>query len=273
MIKIVTDSTACIEKNFAEENDITVIPLKICFKDEEFFEGFPGEFDAFYQKLEETKEIPKTSLPSPESFKEVFKKITDAGDEVICITLSSSLSGTFNSARLAAEDFKDTVTVIDSTNCCQSILFLVEAALEKIQEGRSRQYIAGILDEIKHNTEMYFVPESLDYLKHGGRIGLLTASLGNILKIKPVLLFKKGTLTRFKKILGMSRAVSDLASLVAANVKKIYVCCIGKSVYFEKLKEKIKERFAGIQVRFGEISPVMGAHVGPGTLGLACLNG
>ena len=100
MIKIVTDSTCCITREFAKQHDIRVIPLKILFSDEEFYEGFPGEYDRFYQKLESSKEIPKTSLPSPEAFAEAFDSIVSQGDEVICITLASALSGTVNSAAL-----------------------------------------------------------------------------------------------------------------------------------------------------------------------------
>jgi len=271
MIKIVTDSTASIEKSFIVEHNITVVPLKILFSDEEYQEGFPGEFDSFYQKIEDTKEFPKTSLPSPDLFTGVFKKLTENGDEVICITISSTLSGTYNSAKLASADFGGKVSVIDSEGCCQTILFLIEEALELIEKGKTKAEIVEAVSALREKTSMQFVPESLDYLKHGGRISLLSASIGSILKIKPLLLFKGGKLTNNKKVIGMVKAVNELVSLVSENAKKIFVCCIGKSSYLESLKNKVMQKFKDITIRIGEISPVMGAHVGPGTLGIACL--
>jgi len=272
MIKIVVDSTAGIEKKFVIDNGLTVVPLKILFSDEEYQEGYPGEYDSFYKKIEDTKEFPKTSLPSPALFNKVFTDLTKNGDEVICINISSSLSGTYNSASVAALDFGDKVSVIDSEGCCQTIFFLVEEMLDMIKAGNTKQEIVSSILELRSKTLMQFVPESLEYLKHGGRISLISASLGSILKIKPILLFKGGKLTNNRKVIGMNRAVNELVNLISDNVKKIYVVCIGKSSYFEGLKEKVVEKFKDISVRFGEISPVMGTHVGPGTLGIACIN-
>jgi DegV family protein with EDD domain len=272
MIKIVVDSTAGIEKKFVIENNLTVVPLKILFSDEEYQEGFPGEYDSFYQKIEETKEFPKTSLPSPALFNKVFSDLTKNGDEVICITISSSLSGTYNSAKVASEDFSDKVSVIDSEGCCQTIFFLVEEMLEMIKKDKTKTEIVNHINELKTKTSMHFVPQNLEYLKHGGRISLISASIGSILKIKPILLFKGGKLSNNKKVIGMHKAVNELVNIITENVKKIYVVCIGKSAYFDSLKAKVVEKFKDISVRFGEISPVMGAHVGPGTLGIACIN-
>jgi len=272
MIKIVVDSTAGIEKKFVLENNLTVVPLKILFSDEEYVEGYPGEYDAFYEKIDKTKEFPKTSLPSPESFAKVFSNLTENGDEVICITISSTLSGTYNSANMASQEFLNKVSVIDSDGCCQTIFFLVEETLEMIKAGKSKTEIVDAITALRDKTAMHFVPENLDYLKHGGRISLLTASIGTILKIKPLLLFKGGKLSNTCKVIGMNKAVNELVSKISENVRKIYVCCIGKSSHYEALKIKVVEKFKNISVRFGEISPVMGTHVGPGTLGIACLS-
>jgi DegV family protein with EDD domain len=271
MIKLVVDSTAGIEKSYIEKNGITVVPLKILFSDEEYTEGFPGEYDKFYEKIEKTKEFPKTSLPSPDLFKKAYSDLTKNGDEVICVTISLTLSGTYNSAKLAQEEFTDKVSVIDSNGCCQNIFFLVEEMLDLIKEGKSRQEIVEIITALRDKTCMHFVPESLDYLKHGGRISLLSASIGSILKIKPILQFKAGKLSNIKKAIGMNRAINELVNLISDNAKKIFVVCIGKSTFYDTLKAKVTEKFKNISVRFGEISPVMGAHVGPGTLGIACL--
>ncbi len=270
MIKIVTDSTCCITREFAKQHDIRVIPLKILFSDEEFYEGFPGEYDRFYQKLESSKEIPKTSLPSPEAFAEAFDSIVSQGDEVICITLASALSGTVNSARVAAENFPGKISVIDSGSTCQSLQFMIEDILDLVQNGMPREEIAAKIEENKQQYYISFVPDTMEYLKRGGRISLVKASIATILKIKPIFRFQNNKLEITRKTLGMNMAINELVASIPAGVKKIFALCIGNSEYFHSLQEKLKKKFENIVVRVGEICPVLGTHVGPGTVGVAC---
>ena len=171
----------------------------------------------------------------------------------------------------AAADFGGKVFVIDSKNCCQNIQILAEEAHELASSQMAAAEIAAHLEEMKGSLEMRFVPESLEYLKRGGRIGLLTASLGSILKIKPIISFKNSILSSSKKVIGMGKAISELVKGISAQARKIYVCKIGKSDFFEILLSKVKEQFKNAIIKIGEISPVIGAHVGPGTVGIAAI--
>ncbi len=270
MIKIVTDSTACLTREYVMEHDIRVVPLKILFSDREFYEGFPGEYEPFYEKLECSKEIPKTSLPSPEAFSAEFSDIVEQGDEVICITIASALSGTVNSARVAAEAFPGKVSVVDSASTCQSLQFMIEDIIKWAESGLSREEIVERVLADRVSYYISFVPETMEYLKRGGRISLVKASLATILKIKPIFRFQDNKLEITRKTIGMNMAVNELVASIPAGVKKVFALCIGKSDFFVSLQEKLKKRFSDIVIRIGEICPVLGTHVGPGAIGVAC---
>lgn len=269
-IKIVTDSTACLTKEFAEKHDIKIVSLTIRFSDFEYIEGYPSEYSTFYDKLVSSKEFPKTSQPAPEVFEGVFKKLIAEGHEVICITLASFLSGTNNSANVGAKGLSQ-VSVIDSGAVCQSAQFLIDEALKRISEGESRKNIVEKLEEMKLKTSLNFVPINLEYLKRGGRMSHLQVSIATVLKIKPIFSFKNNNLSVAKKAIGMNMAINDLIAMIPKNVKKVVALCIGSSPFFDSLQQKIKEKFSEISLKINVISPVIGVHVGPGTVGIACL--
>jgi len=272
-IKIVTDSTVGLEREYIKANDVTVVPLKIIFPDEEYTEGFPGEFDSFYDKMAATKAFPKTSQPSPDQFKKIFKKITDEGDEVICITLCANLSGTYNSARLASEKYSDKVSVIDSTTACQAVALLVYEMRDMILAGKNRAEIVAHIEKIKHNTSILLVPETLEYFKRGGRIGTVSAVVGSLLNLKPILQYKHSKLTNIKKCFGLKKAIMDIVSMIPKNIKSLAVACsTTTSTFYDFFKEKVTSAVSGIvdkaKIFFGQLTPVVCAHTGPGTLGL-----
>jgi len=271
-IKLVTDSTFCIGREFAEKHGITTVSLTIRFSDFEYVDGFPEDYAEFYDKLEKSKEFPKTSQPSPEKFAEVFRKITSEGHEVICLTLASALSGTYESAFAAAEGMNG-VSVVDTQTVCQSALLLVEEALGMIEAGASRAEIVEKLQVLREKALIEFVPQNLEYLKRGGRMSHLQVAVASVLRVKPVFRFRQNALTVAKKALGMHLAVSELVAQIPSTVKKLFAVQIGSgSPFFDSLIAKIKEKFEGVAIRIGQISPVVGVHVGPGSIGFACIS-
>ena len=268
-IRIITDSTGSIPRDYVQEHNLIVVPLKIRLDGEESLDYWEDEYHVFYDKLAASEDFPRTSLPSPEEFDERFRAIVDAGDEAICLTLSSSLSGTYNSARVAAEKYGGKVRVVDSGMTCQALWLLVEEIEDMIGAGRSLAEIADAMETIKKKAFIQFVPETMEYLKRGGRINLLAASIASILKIKPTLTFNDGVLTNSKKSIGMGRAVRELVDGIPTKIKKIFAIHIGDNPFFEKLKNAVVEKFRNLDVRSGNISPVIGAHIGPGAIGIA----
>lgn len=267
-IRIITDSTASIPREFVKEHNLIIVPLKITLDDEESYDYWEDEYHVFYDKLAQSKGFPTTSLPSPEEFDQKFREVVESGDEAVCITISSSLSGTYNSARLAAEKYGDKVAVVDSGQTCQALWLLVEEVEELIAQGLSAVEIAKKMETVKKKAFIHFIPATMEYLKRGGRISLLKASMATFLKIKPTLTFNDGKLENTKKSIGMARAVRDLFEGLPQKIKKIFAIHIGDNPFFEKIKQTVAEKFKGISVREGNISPIVGAHIGPGAIGI-----
>lgn len=275
MIKIIVDSTAYTPKEYAEKNNITVIPLRVLYKDEEFDEGFPGTFDAFFEDFTKTKIFPKTSQPSLEKFIDEYNKAIDNGDEVLVFTISSTLSGTYSVANLAKDQCKapEKVHVIDSQADTQTILGYVMEAVEMRNAGSTCQQIIDRINSLMPNSAVSFIPDTLEYLAKGGRIGKVTATIGTILKIKPIITFKQGVLSD-KKSLGLQKAIKDLIASIPQKLKRLFIIHIADTKFFETLKKFVYEYLAKrpdkdkVEVYEGEVGPVNASHVGP-AIGLA----
>ena len=268
MIKIVVDSTCCPSEKYIKENGIYVNPLRILFNDREYVEN-DALYDEIYEKMEKTKEIPKTSQPSLESFINIFNEIIDQGNETLVLTLSQTLSGTYNCACLAKEQCKDPskVTVFDTQSIGQTSIGYVYESVDMIKNGKNVKQIITALSKYRKNSAITFIPESFDNLKKNGRIGTLKAVVASLLKIKPIVLFKEGVLSD-KKSIGLSKAISDMIKQVPEKIRQLFVIKAGHPSYFGDFKQKVLEHFKGREIKEGTVSPVVGAHVGP-SIGLA----
>ena len=204
-VKILTDSAADIEIEEAEKLGIYVEPIELRFKDEEYLDGVTLSHKDFFEKLIETDEIPKTSLISPGRFEETFSKLTENGDELVVITLSSKLSGTFNSAKDASKNFNNKVFVVDSLNASIGERILVEYAIRLSKEGKTASQIANELNEKKKKIKLMAVLGTLKYLRKGGRISPLIAFAGELMSLKPVIAVENGEIKLVGKALGSKK--------------------------------------------------------------------
>ena len=266
MIKLITDSTSYIPVEYIRENDIRIVPLHVLYMDEEFEEGLPGSYDEFFESFIKTKVFPKTSQPSLESFINAYNEVIDNGDEAIVLTISSSLSGCYSTANLARNECKnpDKISIIDSASCGQVICGYVMEAVDMIKQGKTREEIVAYIEKLKLNSMIAFVPDSLEYLRRGGRIGKVTAALGTILQLKPILTFKNGILSCSKKIFGgANKAIQELFSMIPKTFKRLFVIHIAKTVNYDLLKEKVVTKFPNIEPVEGEMGPVIATHIGP----------
>lgn len=269
-IKIITDSTAYLTKEYANEENISIVPLNYVFGEETGKEAFPGEFEDFYNKLENTKLFPTTSQPSAGEFVAEFNKSFEEGyDEIIAIVLSSKLSGTYNSALLAKNMLEDKkVTIIDSQNAAANMRFLVEDAVEMVKSGKSSKEIEEHLNKKKANMIIYLTTESLEYLSRGGRLSSIQSKLGNLLNIKPILELKNGELALLEKLRGKNKALKAMIDKIPQDTKQISICHILNKDGAEKLREILKEKFPHIEIQIDELGPVIGAHLGPKGIGI-----
>lgn len=274
MIKLIVDSTFGLDKEYAKKNDIKVVSLKLLLDNKTHTEGDPTTWESFFTKLEKSKDFPKTSQPNAEDFAnaltEIYEKAPNA--KVIILTISSSLSGTINSANIAREQFKDKeITVLDSMQATVGSKVLLEKVVEEIKQGKSYEEIVAQIPEIQSKIDLYFVPSTMEYLKRGGRIGTLSATIASVLSIKPVFSFKNGAVNITKKVLGLSRALNEMVLSLPKKIEKIYVCYIHTQQHVAQIVEKVKAAFGFENVEVMPVCPVFGAHVGIGAVGIAAL--
>lgn len=276
MVRIITDSASDFTKEDAKRLNIEVLPLTVTFGDEAYRDGVDLDSKTFYEKLIESDTLPTTSQIPPYVFEETFKEATEAGDSVVIVLISSELSGTFQSAHLAAEDF-DNVYVVDSLSVTIGEQCLIEYAARLRDEGKSAKEIAQALDNKKADVKILALLDTLEYLKKGGRISPATAFVGGVLAVKPVVTVTDGKVELIGKARGSKNGNNLLRELVGKvggidYSMPIYLGYSGidKSLlnkYIEDSKS-LWEGFIG-NLLVTNIGSAIGTHVGPGAIAVA----
>ena len=267
-IKIVTDSTSYISKEYAEGENIEVVPLNYIFGEETYKEGFPGEFDEFFQKLESTKLFPTTSQPSAGEFVDAFESGLKDHDEIVAILLSSKLSGTYSSAMLARNILEDkSITIIDTETSASNLRFLVEDAVEMVKAGKTAEEIKAFINEKKDRMKVYLTADTLEYLSRGGRLSTLQPKVGNLINIKPIIQLKDGELSLLEKTRGKKKALAGIMEKIPETVEKISICYTLNKDEAAEIQESVKKQFPNARVTIDGLGPVIGAHLGPKAIG------
>lgn len=275
-VVLVTDSTADIPLEVREKLGISMVPLKVNFGDESYLDNITLQPAQFYEKLIAFDGLATTSQPSPADFYEVYKKLIDEGHSVISIQLSAALSGTYQSATIAKSmlDEDADVTIIDSKSASYGYGLLVVRAAEMAQAGASKDEIIAEVQRLRSEMRLYFLVDTLEYLKKGGRIGKASAVLGSLLNIKPILsIDNEGIVFPFDKVRGQKRAMSTIADLLSTDFKDQPVNLTlastpGHTAGVLEMSELIRGRLNVQEYKETEIGPVVGTHAGPGTIGL-----
>ncbi len=276
-VRIIVDSGCDIEPQEAKELGLTIIPLKTMFGDEELLDGVTISHNQFFEKLIESEQMPTTSQATPFEYEEKFKEVKEAGDSAVCITISSKLSGCYQSANIALDGYEDVVTVVDSNNVCigQQILTLYACRLR--DEGKSAKEIAKELDEKKNNIRLIALLDTLEYLKKGGRISAAAAMAGAVLSIKPVIAIEDGEVA----VLGKARGSKNGNNMLKEMVKKEggidfhmphSLAYSGLSdAMLQKYIADSKELYEGQtdSLRISTIGSAIGTHVGPGAIAVS----
>lgn len=272
-IRILTDSGSDICAPFPE--NLTVIPLTIHFGPEEYRDGETIDHKTFYEKLTSGSALPTTSLIPPGEFEQAYKKAQDAGETVIAIVLSSKLSGTYQSAALAAEGF-DHVYVVDSLNATLGEQILVKYALQLVERGMSAADIAAELERAKSHVNLMGLPDTLEYLHRGGRVSKTVAVLGGALSIKPVLRLVDGVVVMIGKARGSKNGNNYLIQEVnKSGVDSSKPLCLG----YTGLSDELLQRYIADSRQLWEgkvdtlpistVGATIGTHVGPGAIVVA----
>jgi DegV family protein with EDD domain len=278
-MKILTDCAADLPADEAESLGITVAPLFIQFPEGEVNSNDLSP-DEFYQRLVDMQpQIPTTAQPSTGIFLELFQKLASNGEEILSIHISSGLSGTINSARLAAEKLKDSsVQIVDSLTLSGGQRFQVLAAARAVRAAWQRPAVLERLDAIRQATELIFTLDTLTYLARGGRIGRVQAIAGSLLGIKPIIRVDR-TDGKYNTA-GKARTINRALQEITDHLVKLYgtETALWVSVMHGKFDEQasslaslIKDRLNVAKLEILRVSPVLGVHTGPGVVGAAVL--
>lgn len=276
-IKIITDSTSYIPQEYIDKYDIRVVSLNVVINNESRRElDIDNKF--FYDEMNASTEIPKSSQPIPDEMLNTFTNLVKDGHSIVGVFLSSHMSGTYSSANMiknmVLEDYPNAnIHIIDSkTNCMQMGFAAVEAA-KLASEGKSIDEVIDGCNHILNNSRFIFSPDTLEYLKKGGRIGSASALVGTILQIKPILTVVDGETSVFTKVRTRKKAIDTMVNAALDEIEEkglggIIVHHINCEEEGLKLAKRLEEKL-NTSVKIQSIGPVIGLHVGPGSIGIA----
>lgn len=273
MIKLLVDSSADYTKEEINNQNLLLAPLNIHIQGQDYLDGVNLFPDEFYTLLTTNEEFPKTSQPSPQEFLDIFEKVKESKDELICILLSSALSGTYQSAVLAKNmvDY-DGIYLVDTLSVTAGIRLMVDKAQDLICKNKSAEEICSYLDSMKSRVKILAAVDTLEYLCKGGRVSKTAATLGNMAKLKPIVSVSlDGKVDLVAKRLGMNKSISYIIDSFMEQklnaTSSIYTIYSYGMENVEKLEKKLETKGYQIDQRL-QIGPAIGTHVGPGAFGV-----
>lgn len=275
-IKIICESMSDLLTKIEE---VEILPVTIIFEGKEYRAGVDLDTDEFYKKLRNSSSMPTTSQVTYTTFREVFERYINEGYKVLYMAGSSAASGTYQSAMLAKNDLEsDDIYVFDTFSLSAGGGMLIYEASKMVKEGNSIDYILKKLEEYKENVHLFFSVDSLEYLKKGGRISGATATIGNLLNIKPILNIEDGLVKQRSKVRGSKKIIPTLINELKEVVNGDFsqkIVCVG---YGDDLKlrdefvEKVKQELSPKEIFIFQIGSCVASHSGPDVLGLGCLD-
>ena len=272
--RIIVDSTADLMPEYKER--VSIVPLTVLFGDQEYIDGVTIDHKTFYEKLVESDVLPTTSQATPDAFMKEFDKVKEAGESAVVITISSKLSGTYQSAVIAASEYEN-IYIVDSGTAAMGSGILVELAFRLLDQGLDAKEIAERLEEEKQKIIIVALVDTLEYLKKGGRISKTVAFAGSVLNIKPVLSVIDGEIS----MLGKARGSKMGSNLLVQEIEKAGGIDFSKPVLlgYSGLSDALLVKYIedskhiwekGLDaVRYTTIGSVIGTHAGPGAIAVA----
>lgn len=273
MIRILVDSSTDFSMEEVKNKNLYHVPLTISLNGQDYLSGEDLTSDQFYELLTAGEDFPKTSQPSPQAFAQIFEQAKEKGEEIICVLLSSALSGTCQSATIAKDmvDY-DGIYIVDSLTATIMTRVIVDYGLLLINQGKSAKEIAEALNDLKSKVKVAAGLDTLEYLYRGGRLNKAAATIGELANLKPVIsVTEEGTVSVIGKCLGKNKALQFI--LKTLNGKELnaefplYTVYAYSSENTEKLEEKLAAEGYTISARL-QLGSTIGAHVGPGAFGI-----
>jgi DegV family protein with EDD domain len=274
-VRVITDSTSDLPAELARDLDIRVVPLTVVFGDEAFQDGVDIDSTMFFERLREAKELPRTSQPSVESFREAYAAAAGDGTDVVSIHISSRLSGTINAASIAREEVAPAIHIdlIDSYNVSLGLGAIVVEAAEAARAGGTMEEVGRVARSAMDRVKWYAFLDTLEFLQRGGRIGRARALAGSILSIKPILHAEDGEIAPFERIRTRTKAVDRLYELALqdAIAKRLYVASAHNDAEAAIMVERLRPHMPHTELVVGQFGPVIGVYTGPNALGICAV--
>ena len=275
-VAIVTDSTAYLPEDLVSAYNITVVPLVVIWGEETLLDNVDIGPEEFYTRLASAKVMPSTSQATIKAFADVFEKLRGEGYEILTLVISAALSGTMDSATQAMKMVPDAkVELVDSKLTSVPLAFMALSTARAAKRGASLEKCKEIAEAIRDHSEVFFAVDTLEFLHRGGRIGGASRFLGTALNLKPILYLEEGKIEALEKVRTSKRAHKRLIELLKdrmdgqspINLVGVVGAAADKSM--TRLMADIKENFQPKEVMMADLSPVIGTHTGPGTVGVA----
>ncbi|WP_058306679.1 DegV family protein [Gracilibacillus massiliensis] len=273
-VAIITDSTAYISESQRNQMNIHMVPLNVVFGTESYQEEVDITTDEFYPKVREVEQLPKTSQPSIGLITEKLRELAEVHDQIIFITLSSGISGTFQSVVTAQAMVEDiNVFPFDSEISCMAQGFYVLEAAEMAKDGQDAETIMKRLHQMKTSLRAYFMADDLTHLHRGGRLNGAQALIGSMLQVKPILHFEDTKIVPYEKIRTKKKALKRIFQLFEEDASKgapikATVIHANREAEAMEWKHQLESRFENVDVCVSYFGPVIGTHLGEGALGL-----
>jgi DegV family protein with EDD domain len=276
-VAVVTDSTGYIPKELVKQYNITVVPLYVIWDGDELKDDVDITPTAFYNRLQNSKTMPSTSQPTPADFQEVFSRLHGEGYEILNVLISSGLSGTVASAEQAKQNMPEAnIEIFDSRSTAMELGFSTLAAARAAAEGKSLEACLAAAKKARENSGLIFAVDTLEFLHRGGRIGGASRYLGTLLRFKPLLtITDDGKIDALEKVRTKKKAQKRVSDIVVERLQGksgIRLATLNANAPEEArvLLEQTATRLDNVvETVYSEVSPVIGTHVGPGTVGLA----
>lgn len=274
MIRLIIDSTADLTAQEIEDLGVTVIPMKVCVDDKEYLAGVNLQNEEFFDLLKKCKTLPHTTQINQDEYQNIIKPFLDKGEDVFVMSLSSGLSGSFNSLRLASEELNSAhLEIFDTQNVTLGFKVLVFEALKLIKSGVSLHELKAKMEELKQKCRLIAVVDNVKYLIKGGRLSLVAGIAVTALNIKPIVTIKNGKVVVLSKGIGYNHAIKNLIKNLS-NIDLEKSICIGHSndlTRFEQFKKEIEKALNIKCEGCTGIGPIIGTHAGPGCVAIAYL--
>lgn len=275
MLHLVTDSTSDLLAEGAQKRNLTVVPLTVRFGEEQLRDGVDIDSATFYRRLVGSQALPTTSQPSPEQFAEVYRALLQSpGDEVVSVHLPAHLSGTVQSANLAAREVDpERVHVVDSWTISGGLQLLLDLAVRERDQGLDAATVVKNLERRRDRVTCYVLLDTITYLQKGGRIGRAQAFIGGVLNVKPIVSVEKGEVGPAARVRSKQQGVAKMVELVRGNgpLEAISMMHGDAAAAAGEVRDRLTELLPELEIPLGQLGPVVGTYAGPGSVGVAVL--